>query len=433
MQLLFILFIFVIEPEKSISINIIDDDNIQVNHKVKYRQLKSKMGQKVAKIVDDEQFNNNNNNNSVDENIENSNHLSINTNNIGLIRTKLNHHDSALSNDSGCYSNTDSVDRYSSPSNSSVICLFDHQQSQMQQQTLVNKCTNTRIENQSSDEVEIINDKNHKNNNVKTFSSPFFKHKLFKTGENKQKQSSSLLTKTSTGNNNDLTRSVSSLDLFNNNKTNSSHSSTSNLKIKVDTLYKQINQILHFKSNLTNNEINNDEDKTGKESNSKNKKIKQVKTSNNQKNSTIMNKLASLRYPNKTYLSRSNTFNSSYVTQSVDDVHKNANNDENNKISNKFGKNLIKNGRKLLNWKKNSSQEEQQQKDDALMKICNNKINKKNLVLNNSSDNKNTEILNLLAAKLLSESIDLTKYPYTDDVSNHILIGLSSINYYLFI
>jgi hypothetical protein len=403
------------------------------------------MGQKLIKSADiDEEFNNSN----IIDGSTSPNHtinLNINTNNINLIRTKLNHHDSALSNDSGCYSNTDSVDRYSSPSNSSVLCLFDHPQTQLQTQQ------STVIENQLKDESDVEDKIKNIKNNIKPFSSPFFKQKIFKSNEiNKKKtqQQDSLLTKITI--NDELARSVSSLNLFNNNSQTSSRLNIDSLKLKIDVLYKQINHILHLKSKLSNNVNDGSPKKTGKTSNNKNKRVNfnHHKTLN-QKNSTIINKLSSsLKKSNKNYLVRSHTFNSTNTPPVYLPVDNN--NSKSNK-SNRLGKYLIKNGRKFLIWKKNTinegegeqqqqQQQYQSQNDSVIqhdsnvpstspkLRILKNKnrfnfcVNNHNSLISCVNDSVNNDVLNLIAAKLLLENIDLTRYPYTDDVRINILI-----------
>ncbi len=408
--------------------------NINLINKVKYRQLKTKMGQKTSKSNQTDNLNSLN----IDSTIPNHTiNLNINTNN--LIRSKFNHHDSALSNDSGCYSNTDSVERYSSPSNSSVTCLFDQQQTNLSQQQhekineiLLQKCN--KIEKNDEHESKI---KSHKSISKES-------QKLSKDSETKHVKKHdylSLLTKAKkeTKLNESPNGSLSSLDMlnFNSNNNNNSRSSSlsrrsvDNFRVKIDVVYKQINHILHLKSKLTTDENNTNEDNSRSRSEKKttlknNKKSKEINnfeaySKSNDKNSTIIDKLNSLRYPNKSYLSRSHTFNSTnipvYAASSMDNVQQNTINNNNNSKSIKLGKSLVKNGKKFFIWKKSTNNQDGQKQIDADLFQASKCRNKLNLSPNFDNTDESNGILNLLAAKLLSENVDLAKYPYTDNVS----------------
>ena len=93
------------------------------------------------------------------------------------------------------------------------------------------------------------------------------------------------------------------------------------------------------------------------------------------------------------------------------------NNNNSTSKTNKLGKSLVKNGKKFFIWKKNTNNQEEQRQIDADLFQAAKCRNKLNLSPNFDNTSESNEILNLLAAKLLSEGIDLTKYPYTDDVN----------------
>lgn len=68
---------------------------------------------------------------------------------------------------------------------------------------------------------------------------------------------------------------------------------------------------------------------------------------------------------------------------------------------------VLRNGKRLLAWNRKQSQDHQTSEQETT-------VNKSGLLVSRSRDDQMT---NLIAAKLLSESIELNKLPYTDEVN----------------
>jgi hypothetical protein len=108
-------------------------------------------------------------------------------------------------------------------------------------------------------------------------------------------------------------------------------------------------------------------------------------------------------------LFRSNTLNSSFIIRKKklfkEQQKETINNDKETKQFLSKAKSLIKTSKKLFNWNTKKSKNE-------------NEISSKETNGNSNSEDVNLKLLNnKIAAKLLIENIDLTEYPYTNEVN----------------
>jgi hypothetical protein len=95
---------------------------------------------------------------------------------------------------------------------------------------------------------------------------------------------------------------------------------------------------------------------------------------------------------------------------------------------------FIKNSRNLFTWNRKLSNDCRQLNDQKfaknlsyLGKKCSNNTNSK------STTNKEEQTINLIAAKLLSENIDIAQEPYTDEVFDIIFNLPVLIDFYFFL
>lgn len=335
-------------------------------------RLRNKMGQKGAKLIVSDQNGHVTTSNgllqikssasTLHANLKNSSAASTTSSSNDSSKSKSINHYSAISNDSGCY-----TDRYSSPSGSSLLYLYDLASDVSSKQAPLRKSTP---------------------NNQSTLTN------------NKKKYNK--------GNNNDSSLCDDSIILSCSSSASSSASSESFLdqsNSDLDTnrraqmLCDQLDKILKISTILVNGE-----EETSPVSSTNNK----VKTLNARSNESV--KLKSNR--NQT-ITRSFTFSTN-------------NNLRVKKFMNKSNENLadyiiddkkemtgavksVKNNRKLSVIFRNGRR--------LLSTLNTNKRSSTNhrSLAPSSIDNKEEEVTNLIAAKLMSENIDLARWPYSDE------------------
>jgi hypothetical protein len=331
--------------------------------------------------------------------------------------SKSSNHYSAISNDSGCYTNTD---RYSTPSSSSLLFIYD----------LASSNNNTN---------------NNKNITLRTNNS-----KLRSKSQN-QKRCSTLKNRDFVNNRNSLCDSIilscssSSSNSYLGNTKNSSNFvdyKTQDLTNKNENdeeeedqaqiLCDQLNTILNISNKLSEKAGQIDQMDSIRVRSSTNRFATRLKTlrlyNNNNKNTCKMMKT---NLTPRSKLSRSFTFSSN-----IKEMEKYQN--CNHKVLN----NLLKNGQQTIESNKKSEDEKEsknilsnlflknsrklfstlnqnnQSKNNSKMALSNLKIikdNKNPLLCTLKSEN--DALIDLIAAKLEIESIDLTELPYTDEVS----------------
>lgn len=414
-------------------------------------------------------------------------------------------HDSAISNDSGCYS-ADNTEKYlgeSSPSGSSVLCLFDLTNNSNLDTTNSQITLNT---NSTSEQIEAKLNKNKakksKNqiNKSKTLTKQEILTKSKKSHEKKENnlylndlnldqaiRRSSVCDSTiyscslSSLSNSCLNEEDVSLDLKSKSiKPNEyfERETEEDCNKKAQLLCDQLNQILNISTCLASESVSASlmqneaarQINLNQESNKKSKLIEssnvdylnkssQPKTINFSNTINLKNHMSkfingSIRQTNNStktnnnnnmlkskLINRSHTFHSNHFKYSNENINaecnrnviknflidSNKNNDEpneannsnnNNKKSKNNGKKisnyLFKNGRKLFAWNKNAKA---QNKYEHTLSNSNSK--QFNQLINTTSSNLSSlkteeQVINLIAAKLLSENIELAKQPYSD-------------------
>lgn len=335
-------------------------------------------------------------------------------------------HDSAISNDSGCYSGLENTEKYND-NGSSVLCLFDSMESTNLPQRKPLK----------SDEL-----KSNKKTNTNLFKSDF-KSKLLKIEnylflnaekletENKHKirpssACDSLLYSCSLS-------SSSNVDMNNDQIMPSITTESEDCNKKAQLLCDQLNKILNIstclasesiakaqcqeKNTITNTNLNDCKNDVCKLSNN-NKTLNFCKISNF--SSSSFKKKNSCNFKSN-LVNRSHTFhaNNELNINNFNSIDKEIKEEEfENKIEHSSAENskntissyIFKNGRRLFSWNSNSPRLKSLSKRHFLENDYKQKL--KPITTLKTEE----KIANLIAAKLLSENIDLSKPPYTDEV-----------------
>jgi hypothetical protein len=356
-------------------------------------------------------------------------------------KSKSNHY-SAISNDSGCY-----TDRYSSPSGSSLLYLYDLSSKEeaakfqakvsyrsvdhstrhianTKTKTLTSKCSAkiTAANIRTLRNLQTMHRNSLCDSIILSCSSSSSNSCINTCGESKP-----------TG----RTQHSEEDDLLNDSDLDSGHFANKNSELsskRAQILCDQLNKILNISTILVNEEtgINNsnvdgkisDEstDTTDPKGLSKKMKLKTL-------NGTVKPQSSKLKSgsKNKT-ISRSYTFSNSVKDMkkmndcsvnviknfmdheaNEDATHKTMTPVQNNKSSNKFSNMILKNGRRILSTLNNST------KRGGFSNKAGDLAGQANSE-NKSALKKEETLINLIAAKLMSENIELAKQPYTDEV-----------------
>jgi len=370
-------------------------------------------------------------------------------------RSKSNH-DSAISNDSGCYSGLDNTEKCND-SGSSVLCLFDSIDNKNLPQGKLKNSDELKISEKTKNLLNIKSDMKSRLFKIENY--------LFLNGaklepENKHKIrpssacdsllfSCSLSSSSNTGLNNDEIMPATCNESEDCNK-------------KAQLLCDQLNKILNISTCLASesktktqisqigsaNQNNLASTLTKSKNNgdkfSNNKTINFCKFSNMSPGSNF----SSSSFAKKnTYLFKSKLVNRSYTFHANNFKYENEELNDNsvkpealsqnkdiieeeleNKIANsknKLSNYIFKSGRRLLSWNANSQRLRNFQKRQFIEKDCDKKLKPSNIY---KSEEKIVNLIQIIAAKLMSENIELSKAPYTDEVKIFLLDLSNSLN-----